>query len=73
MNNCFNCGQKFNPTRSDQMYCCKHCRLQYYKSFNNKRSIKCFDCSNRSDKYGKCELGERFNGKTHPKNCPIIV
>lgn len=30
-NICFHCGQKFIPNRSDQMYCCKRCRLLEYK------------------------------------------
>ncbi len=30
-NICFHCGEKFIPIRSDQMYCCKRCRLQQYK------------------------------------------
>ena len=31
-NTCFNCGCKFHPTRSDQLYCGKKCRLDSYKT-----------------------------------------
>lgn len=31
-NFCFWCGRKFDPVRSDQMYCCKACRLKQYAS-----------------------------------------
>ncbi|WP_187288907.1 hypothetical protein [Clostridium sp. BNL1100] len=31
-NYCVKCNQKFRPVRSDQLYCCKGCRLRYYKS-----------------------------------------
>ena len=29
-NTCFNCGCKFHPTRSDQLFCTKSCRYKYY-------------------------------------------
>lgn len=29
-NTCFKCGCKFTPSRSDQMFCSKHCRYKYY-------------------------------------------
>ena len=27
---CFRCGKKFDPVRSDQMFCSKACRLKHY-------------------------------------------
>jgi len=29
-NKCLQCGMKFYPSRSDQLFCCKKCRLKYY-------------------------------------------
>lgn len=29
-NTCFNCGCKFHPTRSDQLFCTKSCRYKYH-------------------------------------------
>lgn len=69
---CFRCGQKFTASKSDQMFCSKSCRLKHYASANNKRTIKCSSCSNRSDAYGKCELWTGFKGKTRPRSCPIV-
>lgn len=69
-NYCVGCGIKFNPVRSDQMFHSKECRLHYYKP--KKRNIKCSVCTNRSDKYGKCELWKKFKGQTHPRNCEQI-
>lgn len=31
-NTCFNCGCKFHPTRSDQLFCNKSCRYKYHHS-----------------------------------------
>lgn len=31
---CFYCGKNYTPSRSDQMYCSKHCRTEYYKGSN---------------------------------------
>jgi len=31
-NTCFNCGCKFTPSRSDQMFCTKGCRYKYHHS-----------------------------------------
>lgn len=49
-NICFRCGQKFIPSRSDQMYCCKRCRLLEYKS---RRKIY---------KKGKIKMEDKDNG-----------
>lgn len=67
---CFQCGNRFNPIRSDQMYCSSECRINSYKP--HKRDVTCSDCSNRSDKYGTCTLWKTFHGKTHPRDCTII-
>ena len=29
-NTCFNCGQKFDAVRSDQLFCSKRCRYKYH-------------------------------------------
>ncbi len=69
---CWKCGSRFFSNRSDARFCSKSCRLVYYKNTRpHKRDIKCSDCINRSDRYGKCELWKKFKGKTHPKNCEI--
>ena len=69
---CWKCGSSFLSNRSDAMFCSKRCRLAYYKATHpHKRDIKCANCSNRSDRYGKCELWKKFKGKTHPKKCEI--
>ncbi len=70
---CWKCGSRFLSNRSNAMFCSKDCRLAYYRGTKPKiRDIKCSDCNNRSDKYGKCELWKKFKGKTHPRNCSIL-
>lgn len=70
---CWQCSNIFYSNRSHAKFCNEHCRLQYYLGTRPKmREIKCEDCENRSDKYGKCELWKSFNGKTHPRKCGII-
>lgn len=70
---CWKCGSHFYSNRSDAMFCSEHCRLAYYKGTRPRmRDIKCFDCSNRSDRHGKCELWNGFKGKTHPRNCMLV-
>ena len=32
MNRCIKCGNKFSPSRSDQLFCSKRCRYKYYHS-----------------------------------------
>ena len=67
---CRKCGSHFYSNRSDAMFCS---RLAYY-SFTRPRmrDIKCSECENRSDKYGKCKLWKNFKGKAHPRNCKIL-
>lgn len=70
---CWKCGSHFYSNRSDAMFCSKYCRLSYYESTRPRmRDIKCVDCSNRSDRHGKCELWKNFKGKTHPRNCEML-
>lgn len=44
-NNCFNCGCKFDATRSDQLFCSKRCRYRYHHRGDMVISLnkKCFD------------------------------
>ena len=70
---CWKCGRCFYSNRSDAMFCSKSCRLVYYKNIRPRmRDIKCSDCSNRSDRQGKCELWKNFKGRTHPRKCEIL-
>lgn len=71
---CWRCGSSFYSNRSCAKFCSENCRLRYYRDTHPKmREIKCEDCGNRSDQYGKCELWKKFNGKTHPRNCKIAL
>lgn len=70
---CWKCNSRFLSNRSNAMFCSKQCRLAYYSDTRPRmRDIKCSECENRSDKYGKCELWKNFKGKTHHRNCEII-
>ena len=70
---CWRCGRRFYSNRSDAMFCSKSCRLRYYKETRPRmRDIKCCDCSNRTDRGGKCEMWKTFKGKTHPRDCFLI-
>lgn len=65
---CVNCNNRFIPTREDQMFCGKRCRLNYYKKTSlSLRKIKCKECPRHRK---GCELWMGFKGKTHPHNCP---
>ena len=37
---CFNCGCHFHPTRSDQLFCSKKCRYNYYHRGNMVLTLK---------------------------------
>lgn len=39
-NTCFYCGQKFHPTRSDQLFSSKRCRYRYNHNRNLVLTIK---------------------------------
>jgi DNA-directed RNA polymerase subunit RPC12/RpoP len=69
---CVGCGREFTASKSDQMFHSKACRLKHYSRMKSKSDIKCSSCSNRSDKYGKCELWNGFKGKTRPRTCSLI-
>lgn len=35
LKSCWHCMNQYRPTRSDQMYCSKRCRLNHYRSVKN--------------------------------------
>lgn len=37
---CFRCGRKFDPVRSDQMYCSKACRVRHYAEVRKAISLE---------------------------------
>lgn len=66
MNYCFHCGHKFNPTRTDQIFCSKRCRLKYYAEL--KKISKCIECGHTD-----CQYKKNYKGKYSPKDCPERV
>ena len=62
-NKCFNCGTKYVPYHSSDLFCSKKCRNKYYKYM--KRVPTCKNCSNL-----KCEHKKTYEGKFSPKDCP---
>ena len=61
---CLRCNQVFTADRSDQMFCSKRCRINYYKEWNKKPTCTTCGCSD-------CEHYGRYQGKRRPRSCKL--
>lgn len=76
-NRCLQCGQKFNPVRSDQMFCSRRCRAKYHRGTT--KAEYCIDCLQSYQnlntlrwicrKTGKIVVGTDGRGTVNAMNC----